>query len=108
MIQKYLGTLILYLVIIVCIIFVSCGDEGEVVEPEPPIAQQPSPGEQMPQLPAQQQPQPGEQTPQPPAQQPQPPTQQQPQPGEQPPAPCPTAAATGRNSRRNRNQNHRE
>ena len=87
MIQKYLGPLILFLVIIVCIIFVSCGDEGEVVEPEPPIAQQPSPGEQMPQLPAQQQPQPGEQTPQPPVQQPQPPTQQQPQPGEQPPKP---------------------
>ena len=87
MIQKYLGPLILNLVIIACVIFVSCGDEGEVVKPEPPIAQQPSPGEQMPQLPAQQQPQPGEQTPQPPAQQPQPPVQQQPQPGEQPPEP---------------------
>ena len=86
MIQKYLGPLILNLVIIACVIFVSCGDEGEVVKPEPPVAQQPSPGEQMPQLPAQQQPQPGEQTPQPPTQQPQPPVQQ-PQPGEQPPEP---------------------
>ena len=95
MIQKYLGPLILNLVIIACVIFVSCGDEGEVVKPEPPIAQQPSPGEQTPQLPAQQQPQPGEQMPQPPVQPqpqpgeqiPQPPAQPQPQPGGQMPEP---------------------
>lgn len=80
MIQKYLGPLILNLVIVACVIFVSCGDEGEVVKPESPVAQQPSPGEQTPQLPAQQQPQPGEQMPQPPV-------QPQPQPGEQMPEP---------------------
>lgn len=97
MIQKYLGPLILSLVIIACVIFVSCGDEGEVVKPEPPITQQPSPGEQMPQLPVQQPPQPDEQTPQPPVQpqpqpgeqMPEPPAQQPPQPVEQQPQPQP-------------------
>ena len=108
MIQKYLGPLILSLVIIACMIFISCGDEGEVVKPElePSTPQQPLPGEptleppsqpqpveQMPQPPGQQQPQPVEQMPQPPGQQqpqpveqmPEPPVQQQPQPQPQPP-----------------------
>ncbi len=101
MIQKYLGPLILNLVITACVIFVSCGDEGEVVKPksdegevvtpEPPTPQQPLPGEQVPQPPDPQQPQPGEQVPHPPDQQqpgeqvPQPPDQQQP--GEQVPEP---------------------
>ena len=117
MIQKYRGGLILNLAIIAiafiaCVIFVSCGDEGEVVTPKPPAPQQPSPGEptlepstpqpsqpaeQMPQPPDQPQPQPGEQMPQPPDQQqpqpaeqmPQPPDQPQPQPGEQMPQPEP-------------------
>ena len=89
MIQKYLGPLTLNLVIIACVIFVSCGDEGEVIKPEPPIAQQPSPGEQMPQLPTQQQPQPPVQQPQPGEQPPEPPAQQQPQPVEQQPQPEP-------------------
>ena len=71
MIQKYLGPLILNLVIIACIIFVSCWDEGGVITPEPPVLQQPSPGEQMPEPPDQQQPQPVEQIPQP---EPEPPT----------------------------------
>ena len=105
MIHKYLGPLILNFIIIACVIFVSCGDEGEVVKdeaevvtPEPPALQQPSPGEstlepstpqpgeQMPQ------PQPGEQTPQQPQpgeQVPEPPDQQQPQPVEQMPQPQP-------------------
>ena len=45
-IPKYLGLSILSLVIIACVIFISCGDEGEVVIPEPVT---PQPGEQMPQ-----------------------------------------------------------
>ena len=57
MIPKCLGALILSL-IITCVIFVSCGDEGELVMPEPPIPQQPSPVEQIPEPPVQQQPQP--------------------------------------------------
>ncbi len=99
MVQKYLGALILNVVIIACVIFVSCGDEGEVVKPDPPTPQQPSPGEltlepSTPQ-PAEQTPQPGEQTPQPPAQpqpggqMPEPPPRQQPQPVEQQPQPEP-------------------
>ena len=97
-IPKYLGPSVLSLVIVACIIFVSCGDEGEVVKLEPPIPQQPSPsepilepvtpqpGEQIPQ-PPDQQPQPGEQMPQP---QPEPPrVEQMPQPEPEPPAPLP-------------------
>ena len=82
MIPKYLAPVILSLVIIACVIFVSCGDEGELVTPEPPVAQQPSPGEQMPQLPEPQQPQP----------QPEPPRVEQmpqPQPEPEPPAALP-------------------
>ena len=88
-IPKYLGLSVLSLVTISCLIFISCGDEGEVVTPEPPTPQQPSPseptlepvtpqpGEQMPQ-PPDQQPRPGEQMPQP---QPEPPrVEQMPQP----------------------------
>ncbi len=98
MIQKYLGLLILNLAIIAtafiaCAIFVSCGDEGEVVTPEPPTPQHPSPGEPTLEPPSQQQP--GEQTPQPQPepplveQMPQPPDPQQPQPAEQMPQPQP-------------------
>lgn len=83
MIPKYLAPTILNLVIIACVIFVSCGDEGEVMTPEPPVPQQPQPGEQMPQQPAQ--PQPGGQMPEPPAQQPPQPVEQQPQPQPEPP-----------------------
>ncbi len=43
-IPKYLGFSILSLVIIACVIFISCGDEGEVVIPE---LVTPQPGEQM-------------------------------------------------------------
>ncbi len=81
-IPKYLGLSILSLVIIACVIFISCGDEGEVVIPEQPIPQQPSPSEPTlepvtPQ-PPDQQPRPGEQMPQP---QPEPPrVEQMPQP----------------------------
>ncbi len=83
MIPKYLNPLILNLVMIACVIFVSCGDEGEVVTPEPPVPRQPSLGEQMPEPPTQQQPQPVEQRPQP---QPEPPqVEQQPQPQPEPP-----------------------
>ena len=100
MIQRYLGPLILTFVIIACAIFVSCGDEGEVVKDEPSALQQPSPGEptlepltpqpsqpaeQTPQPPDQQQPQPGEQMPEPPAQQPPQPVEPQPQPQPEPP-----------------------
>ncbi len=84
MIPKYLSPLILNLVMIACVIFVSCTDEGELVTPEPPVLQQPSPGEQMPQLP---EPQPVEQQPQP---QPEPPqVEQRPQPEPKPPAALP-------------------
>ena len=79
MIPKYLAPLTLNLVIIICVIFISCGDEGEIVKSYPPASQQPSPGEPTPQPPTQQ-PQPGEQTRQPPEQPP-------PQPGEQIPEP---------------------
>ena len=48
MTPKYLGPLILSL-IVTCVIFVSCGDEGEVVTSEPPVPQQPQPVEQQPQ-----------------------------------------------------------
>ena len=65
MIPKYLAPSILSVVIIACVIFVSCGDEGEVMTPTPPVLQQPSPGEQMPEPPTQQQPQPVERQPQP-------------------------------------------
>ena len=87
MIPKYLAPLILTLVIIACVIFVSCGDEGEVMTPEPPVPQQPSPDELMPEPPAQQQP--VEQQPQP---QPEPPRVEQmpqPQPEPEPPAALP-------------------
>lgn len=87
MIPKYLSPLILNLVMIACVIFVSCTDEGELVTPEPSVPQQPSPGEQMPQLPEPQQPQPVEQQPQP---QPEPPqVEQMPQPEPKPPAALP-------------------
>ena len=87
MIPKYLNPLILNLVIIACVIFISCGDEGELVTPEPPAPQQPTleppsqpqPGEQMPQPSEPQQPQPGEQMPEPP------PVEQIPQPQPEPP-----------------------
>ena len=83
MIPKYLAPSILSLAIIACVIFVSCGDEGELITPEPPTPQQPSPGEQMPQLP---EPQPVQQ-PQP---QPEPPqVEQMPQPEPEPPAALP-------------------
>ena len=80
MIPKYLAPSILNLVMIACVIFVSCGDEGEVVTVEPTTPQQPSPGEQMPEPPVQQQPQP---QPEPP------PVEQQPQPEPEPLAPLP-------------------
>ena len=87
MMPKYLAPLILNLVIIACVIFVSCGDEGELVKDKPPAPQQPSPGGQMPEPPAQQQPQPVEQQPQP---QPEPPqVEQMPQPEPEPPAALP-------------------
>ena len=79
MIHKYQGSLILNFTVIVCVIFVSCGDEGEVVQPDPSIVQQPSPGEQMPQVPVQQQPQPSTEQPQPNEQMLQPPEQLQPE-----------------------------
>ena len=88
MTPKYLGPLILSL-IVTCVIFVSCGDEGEVVTPEPPVPQQPSPGEQMPEPPAQQQPQPVEQQPQPQPEPPQVEQMPQPQPEPEPPAALP-------------------
>ena len=87
MIPKYLNPLILNFVMVACVVFISCGDEGEVMTPEPPTPQQPSPGEQMPQLPEPQQPQPVEQQPQP---QPEPPqVEQMPQPEPEPPAALP-------------------
>ena len=92
MIQKYLGPLILNFVIIACVIFVSCGDEGEVVKDEPSALQQPSPGEPtlepstpQPSQPAEQMPQPGDQMPEPPAQQQPQPVEQVPQPQPEPP-----------------------
>ena len=92
MIQRYLGPLIVTLAIIACVIFVSCGDEGEVVKDEPSALQQPSPGEPtlepftpQPSQPAEQQPQPGGQLAEPPAQQPSQPVEQQPQPQLEPP-----------------------
>ena len=85
MIQRYLGPLIMTLAIIACVIFVSCGDEGEVVKDEP--SAQPSPGEPTLEPFTPQPSQPAEQTPQPVEQMPQPPEQQQPQPGGQMPEP---------------------
>ena len=85
MIQRYLGPLIVTLAIIACVIFVSCGDEGEVVKDEP--SAQPSPGEPTLEPFTLQPSQPAEQTPQPVEQMPQPPEQQQPQPGGQMPEP---------------------
>ena len=61
-IPKYIGPSILSLVIIACVIFVSCGDEGEVAKPDPPTPQQPSPSEPTLEPVT---PQPGEQMPQP-------------------------------------------
>ena len=87
MIPKYLDPLILNLVIIACIVFVSCGDEGELMTPEPPTPQQPLPNEPTLEPPSPQQPQPGEQMPEPP-EQPQP-GEQQPQPQPEPPAALP-------------------
>ena len=81
MIQRYLGPLIVTLAIIACVIFVSCGDEGEVVKDEP--SAQPSPGEPTLEPFTPQPLQPAEQTPQLVEQMPQPPEQQQPQPGGQ-------------------------
>ncbi len=101
MIPKCLGPLILIL-IFTCVIFISCGDEGEVVTPEPPAPQQPTldppsqphPDEQMPQPSEPQQPQPGEQMPEPPVQQ-QPQPQPEPPQVEQIPQPEPPAALPG-------------
>ena len=39
MIPKYLAPSILSVVIIACVIFVSCGDEGEIMTSEPPVLQ---------------------------------------------------------------------
>lgn len=68
MIPKYLDSLIVNLVIIACVIFISCGDEGELVTAEPPSPQQPSQVERIPEPP------PVEQIPQP---QPEPPRVEQ-------------------------------
>lgn len=81
MIPKHLAPLMLNLTIIACVIFVSCGDEGEVMTLEPPTPQQPQPEEQMPEPPS------AEQIPQP---QPEPPqVEQMPQPQPEPPAALP-------------------
>ncbi len=83
-IPKYLGPSVLSLVTVACIIFVSCGDEGEVVKLEPPTPQQPSPSEPILEPVT---PQPGEQIPQPQPETPQ--VEQMPQPVPEPPAPLP-------------------
>ena len=85
MIPKYLCPLILNFVIIACVIFVSCGDEGELVKDEPPAPQQPSPVEPILEPPTPQPLQPAEQMPEPPAQQEPQPVEQQPQPQPEPP-----------------------
>ena len=101
MIPKCLGPLILSF-IFTCVIFISCGDEGEVMTLEPPAPQQPTleppsqpqPDEQMPQPSEPQQPQPGEQMPEQPEQQ-QPQPQPEPPQVEQMPQPEPPAALPG-------------
>ncbi len=85
MIQKYRGASILNLIMAACVIFVSCGDEGEVVQPESPTSQPPTASEPTLEPTIPQPAQPTEQTPQPVEQMPQPPEQQQPQPVEQMP-----------------------
>ena len=66
MIPKCLGPLILSL-IFTCVIFISCGDEGELIEDkfEQSVPQQPLLAEPSPEPPSPQQPQPVEQRPQP-------------------------------------------
>ena len=83
-IPKYLGLSVLSLVIIACIIFVSCGDEGEVMKLKPPTPQQPPPSEPTLEPVT---PQPGEQIPQPQPETPQ--VEQMPQPEPEPPAALP-------------------
>ena len=61
---KYLSPTVFSLAITVCVIFISCGDEGELVKDELSVLQQPSPEEPIPEPPSQQ-PQPGEQIPEP-------------------------------------------
>ena len=63
MIQRYLGPLIVTLAIIACVIFVSCGDEGEVVKDEPSArcSQHLNLSPREPSQPAEQTPQPVEQ-----------------------------------------------
>ena len=54
MIPKYLAPLILNLTIIACVIFVSCGDEGDVIIPElltPQPQPEPDPPAALPGLP---------------------------------------------------------
>ena len=58
MIPKYVNPIIFSLAITVCVIFISCADEGGVVEDESPIPQQPSPGEPTLEPTSQQEPQP--------------------------------------------------
>ena len=83
-IPKYLSPSVLSLVIVACVIFVSCGDEGEVAKPKPPTPQQPSPSEPTLEPVT---PQPGEQIPQPQPETPQ--VEQMPQPVPEPPAALP-------------------
>lgn len=72
--------------IITCVVFISCGDEGELIKDELSSAQQPLPGEPILEPSSQQQTQPIEQVPQPPEPlQPElPQVEQTPQPLEQP------------------------
>ena len=69
-IPKYLAPLMLNLTIIACVIFVSCGDEGDVIIPELLTPQQPLSSE--PTHEPSSQPQPGEQMPEPPLAEPMP------------------------------------
>ena len=81
MIPKYLAPLMLNLTIIACVIFVSCGDEGDVIIPELLTPQQPLSSEPTREPPSQ--PQPDEQMPEPP------PAEPVPQPEPDPPAALP-------------------
>ena len=62
---KYLSPTVFSLAMTVCVIFISCGDEGELVKAELSGLQQPAPEEPIPEPPSQQPPQPVEQMPQP-------------------------------------------
>ena len=96
MIPRYLNPMIFSLTITVCVIFISCGDEGEVMTSEPPAPQQPTleppsqpqPDEQMPQPSEPQQPPRIEQMPQPSEPQQPPRIEQMPQPQPQPDPPA--------------------